>query len=284
MTVTSETPPASPSPPGGNGRPQRRRQQSALANPVLIGAVTVLAILLAVFLAYNANNGLPFVPTRELNVDIASGSDLVPGDEVREGGFRIGLVSAMEPTVLTSGQVAANLTLKLDQAHGKVPINSTAAIRPRSVLGLKYVNLHYGTSHKTFADGGTMPITQTSVPVQFEDLNQMFDTKTRTRDPGQPGRLWQRARRSWLGAQRHDRDPAAAAALPQAGGAVSGRAEHRANALLAVARGLHAARWRRWRQVAAELFAEDGDHVRRDLAMIPPRSRPRSVSRRRRST
>ncbi len=179
MTVTSEPPPASPSPPGGNrGRPARR-QQSALANPVLIGAVTVLVILLAVFLAYNANNGLPFVPTRELNVDIASGSDLVPGDEVREGGFRIGLVSAMEPTVLTSGQVAANLTLKLDQAHGKVPIDSTATIASRSALGLKYVNLHRGTSKQVFADGGTMPITQTHVPVQFEDIFEMFDAKTR---------------------------------------------------------------------------------------------------------
>ena len=55
----------------------RRHQQSALANPVLVGAMTVLVIMVAVFLAYNANQGLPFVPTRELKVDIASGSDLV---------------------------------------------------------------------------------------------------------------------------------------------------------------------------------------------------------------
>ena len=32
----------------------RRRQQPALANPVLIGAVTVLVAVVAVFLAYNA--------------------------------------------------------------------------------------------------------------------------------------------------------------------------------------------------------------------------------------
>ncbi len=142
--------------------------------------MTVLVVLVAVFLAYNANNGLPFVPTRQLKVDVASGSDLVPGDEVTEGGFRIGLVSALNPIVLPTGQVAAQLTLQLSQSHGNVPINSTAEIRPRSVLGLKYVDLHQGTSHKLFADGGTMPITQTSVPVQFEDLNQLFDAKTRT--------------------------------------------------------------------------------------------------------
>ncbi len=59
------------------------------------------------FLAYNANEGLPFVPTRELKVDIASGSDLVPGNEVREGGFRIGLISALKPIKLPTGQIGA---------------------------------------------------------------------------------------------------------------------------------------------------------------------------------
>lgn len=174
MTATSPQTPSSPR----RRRPAGRRQ-SALANPVLIGAVTVLAILVAVFLAYNANNGLPFVPTRELKVDIASGSDLVPGSEVTEGGYRIGLVSAMAPVVLPSGQVAAQLTLALSQSNGKIPVDSTATIRSRSVLGLKYVDLHRGTSTTVFADGGTMPITQTSVPVQFEDIFQMFDARTR---------------------------------------------------------------------------------------------------------
>ena len=156
----------------------RRHQQSALANPVLVGAMTVLVVLVAVFLAYNANQGLPFVPTRELKVDIASGSDLVPGNEVREGGYRVGLVSQMKPVVLKTGQIGAQLTLQLTQANGKVPVDSRVSIRPLSVLGLKYIDLRTGTSHKTFSDGSTMPITQTSVPVQFEDIFQTFNPKT----------------------------------------------------------------------------------------------------------
>ena len=84
-----------------------RSQQSAFANPVLIGAVTVLIVLIAVFLAYNANTGLPFVPTRELKVDIANGSNLVIGNEVRSGGFRIGVISNMKPIALPSGQTGA---------------------------------------------------------------------------------------------------------------------------------------------------------------------------------
>jgi virulence factor Mce-like protein len=158
----------------------RGKQQSAFANPVLIGAVTVLVILVAVFLSYNANQGLPFVPTKQLKVDIGNGSDLVLGNDVREGGFRIGVLSEMKPIALPNGQVGAQLTLKLNQANGNVPVDSTATILPRSVLGTKYVELNKGTSSKMIPDGGTLKIGHTSVPVQFDDIFKTFDARTRT--------------------------------------------------------------------------------------------------------
>ena len=153
--------------------------RSAFANPVLIGAMAVLVLLVAVFLAYNANAGLPFVPTRQLKVDIADGSNLVIGNDVREGGFRIGLVSEMKPVELSNGTVGAQLTLQLDQSNGKVPMDSRVTILPRSVLGLKYVELDRGTDSRVFPDGGTVPIAQTTVPVQFDDIFKTFDKKTR---------------------------------------------------------------------------------------------------------
>ena len=157
----------------------KQPQRSAFTNPVLLGAVTTLVAIIAVFLAYNANTGLPFVPTRELKVDIANGSDLVPGNDVTEGGERIGLVSDMQPIELANGTVGAQLTLQLNQSTGRVPIDSTATIRPRSVLGLKYVDIETGHSSKVFPDGGTLPQSQTNVPVQIDDINKLFDAKTR---------------------------------------------------------------------------------------------------------
>ena len=41
----------------------RRSQPSIAGSPILIGAVTVLVTVVAVLLSYNANSGLPFVPT-----------------------------------------------------------------------------------------------------------------------------------------------------------------------------------------------------------------------------
>ena len=55
----------------------RRPATSIIGSPALVGAITVLVVVVAVFLAYNANNGLPFVPTREVKVDIAERPELV---------------------------------------------------------------------------------------------------------------------------------------------------------------------------------------------------------------
>ncbi len=157
----------------------RRRTQSAFANPVLVGAVTVLVLMVAVFLAYNANQGLPFVPTRELKVDFANGANLVVGNDVREGGYRIGLVSAMEPIRLSDGQIGAQVTLQLNRANGGVPVDSSASIRPQSVLGAKYVDVAKGPSRALIPDGGTLPIAQSTVPVQFDDIFGTFNPRTR---------------------------------------------------------------------------------------------------------
>ncbi|MCW2990206.1 MAG: hypothetical protein JWM73_800 [Solirubrobacterales bacterium] len=157
----------------------RRGSGSIVANPVLVGAVTTLVVVVAVFLAYNANNGLPFVPTRALKVQVDNGAELVPGNEVRSGGFRIGVVTDMTPVKLPNGKVGAQLELKLDDKFGAVPVDSRVIIRPRSSLGLKYVEFERGRSRRTIPDGGLLPLKQTSVPVELDEFYNMFDAPTR---------------------------------------------------------------------------------------------------------
>jgi virulence factor Mce-like protein len=171
----------------------RRGAASIVANPVLVGAVTVLVVVVAVFLAYNANNGLPFVPTTQIKVQLTNGSNLVKGNEVREGGYRIGVVSDIRPIALTGRPTAvgteravdqptvgAQITLKLDKKAGKIPADSTVEVRSRSALGLKYIQLTRGRSTTRYvADGGTIPISQTTIPVQIDDVFKIFDRPTR---------------------------------------------------------------------------------------------------------
>jgi ABC-type transporter Mla subunit MlaD len=158
----------------------RRRSAAGIAsNPVLVGAVTILVVVVAVFLSYNANNGLPFVPTTQLKVRVANGANLVKGNEIRSGGNRVGVIEDMRPVRLESGKTGAELTLKLDKRIGDVPRDSTFRIRPRSALGLKYLELTEGRSEEAFRDGDTVSDDQATYAAELDDVFRMFDEPTR---------------------------------------------------------------------------------------------------------
>jgi phospholipid/cholesterol/gamma-HCH transport system substrate-binding protein len=161
----------------------RRRGAGATAiasNPVLVGVATTLVIVVAVFLAYNANAGLPWVPSYRLTAEVPGAASLVRGNEVRIGGFRAGVVDKISPVQKSDGTVAAKLDLKLETDIKPLPIDSTITIRPRSSLGLKYVEVTRGTSDRGFPEGGSIPLSAAKVkPVEFDEFFNMFDEPTR---------------------------------------------------------------------------------------------------------
>ncbi|MGB2712019.1 MAG: MlaD family protein [Conexibacter sp.] len=157
-----------------------RRNTSVAANPVLIGAVTVLVVIVAVFLAYNANNGLPFVPTYQLTLQVPDAANLVTGNEVRIGGDRIGIIDRIDPVVHEDGSVTAKLHVKLETDVKPLPVDSTIIVRPRSPLGLKYVEVTLGHSSQGFDEGATVPLANaTPKPVEIDEFFNMFDEPTR---------------------------------------------------------------------------------------------------------
>jgi virulence factor Mce-like protein len=154
-----------------------RRTRSIASDPVFIGAVTVLVLVAAVLLAYQANRGLPFIPVQQVRVDVPNAARLVVGNEVREGGFRIGQVARIAP-VPGAGD-GAQLTLQLDTSATPVPEDSTIKIRPRSALGLKYVELVRGRSARALADGATISASADAVGPELDDFFAIFDEPTR---------------------------------------------------------------------------------------------------------
>ncbi|HEY6730847.1 MAG TPA: MlaD family protein [Solirubrobacterales bacterium] len=150
------------------------------SSPVLVGAVTVLVVIVAVFLAYNANNGLPFVSTYNLKAQVPNADALVKGNEVRIGGVRVGTVRSVVPVQLGDGEVAAELLLKLDKNVEPLPVDSTITIRPKSALGLKFLQVTPGDSAKGFKAGETIPVSQAKPePVDIDEFFNMFDEPTR---------------------------------------------------------------------------------------------------------
>jgi ABC-type transporter Mla subunit MlaD len=157
----------------------RRGTGSIVANPVLVGAVTVLVVVVAVFLAYNANNGLPFVPSRTIFVELPDGAEVNKGVEVREGGFRIGVVEDLKPGRLRNGDVGAILQLKLDETAGPFPRDSKVLVRPRAPLALKIIEFDRGTAKAELPDGGKIPVDQTDIATDLDELYNVYDAPTR---------------------------------------------------------------------------------------------------------
>ena len=158
-----------------------RRASAIVANPVLVGAVTVLVSVTAVFLAYNANKGLPFVPTYQFKVETPDAARLVVGNDVREGGFRVGQITKIEPVKLPGGKTGAALTAELEDTVGPLPTDSMVVIRPRSALGLKYVDLVRGRERKMLPEGGTLGSldAEKTLPPELDDLLETFTEDTR---------------------------------------------------------------------------------------------------------
>ena len=158
----------------------RRNAAAALAaSPTMVGAVTVLVVIVAVFLAYNANSGLPFVPSYRISAQVPNANTLVPGNEVRIGGVRVGLVDTIKPVAAEDGSVTATLDLKLDQDVEPLPVDSTTVVRSRSALGLKYLEISKGSSSEGFAPGATLPIEAARPePVEIDEFLSTFDDPT----------------------------------------------------------------------------------------------------------
>ncbi len=141
---------------------RRRTGTSALtASPVLVGAVTLLVAIVAVFLSYNANSGLPFVPTYDLKAELPNAANLVKGNEVRIGGARVGVIDDDRrqcPTRTGSPSARARPEARRGPASRcrSTPPSSCAR---KSALGLKYVELTPGDPDAPgYQAGATVPV------------------------------------------------------------------------------------------------------------------------------
>jgi virulence factor Mce-like protein len=159
---------------------RRRGSASMAGSPVLVGALTVLVVIVAVFLSYNANKGLPFVPTYDVGADLQNGAQLVAGNEVRIGGFRVGVVDTITPRRRPDGTTYATIHMKLQSDVEPLPIDSKIIVRSRSALGLKYVQITPGTAARGFRAGSTIPLgNATPQPVEIDQVLNTFDLRTR---------------------------------------------------------------------------------------------------------
>ena len=200
---------------------------------MLIGAATVLVILVAVFLSYNANKGLPFVPTYQVDAEVPERRPARRRQRRQDRRLARRRRHRDQAQALRDGSVIAVLELTLDKDAGPLPKDSTLIVRPRSALGLKYVELTRGKSRETYQDGDTITLAQAKTPVELDEFLNMFDEKTRAASQANLEGFGDRARRARRVDQHRDRRLPAAAERHRAGHAEPLLAGHRARALRA---------------------------------------------------
>ena len=157
---------------------RNRGNTSIVGSPILIGAVTVLVTVMAVFLSYNANEGLPFVPTYKVSARVPNAQGLIPGNEVRVGGLRVGVVDEIEAEE-TRGRPVARLDLKLDKTAEPLHAGAQITVRPRSPLGLKYVEITPIERGAALAPGESLDLSRARPTVDLDQVLSALDPPTR---------------------------------------------------------------------------------------------------------
>ena len=224
----------------------RRGQAALTASPVLVGAVTVLVTIVAVFLSYNANSGLPFVPTYDLKANLPNAAQLVKGFEIRVGGARVGFISKIEPMKqrgrerLRAGHDEARQEHRADP--GRLDAAREAALVARPEVRRAHPRLRPGGPAGRGHDPGA------SGAPRGRGAGRLLQ-HVRREDARRPAALARRLRRRPRGAgpghQRGDPRVRAAARRPRAGRQEPVGPGHAPEPLLRVAGARGARRWRR---------------------------------------
>jgi virulence factor Mce-like protein len=154
------------------------RQPTVLGSKLFLGVVTILVLGLAVYLSYIAENGLPFIPTYRVNVQVANANEVNKNADVRIGGARVGQILTVtpEPPSRAWPHAYAQLGLALQTKVQPLPRDTHYRIRLASVLGAQYLELIPGNRRSGgVPDGGTLTLSTNPArnhELPFVDLDQ----------------------------------------------------------------------------------------------------------------
>jgi phospholipid/cholesterol/gamma-HCH transport system substrate-binding protein len=113
----------------------------------------------------------------KLTITFPSASGLVAGSDVLEAGSKVGTIYSIEP--IAGDQ--ARVTVQVEGDHWPLHKGLDADIRPKSLLGEKYVDLHDGSSKGPAYDASqVLHASADSVPVELDTFINSLDTDTRS--------------------------------------------------------------------------------------------------------
>ncbi|MGH2910886.1 MAG: MlaD family protein [Solirubrobacteraceae bacterium] len=144
------------------------------SNPVRFGLVVIVITMIVVYFGFTKH--IPFKHGFRLKAVFSTAVNISPKSPVRVAGVNVGTVKSIE-RVGNAGVVTMEIT------KGGLPIHRDATLKIRARILLEgnwFVDLEPGTpSSPTVSSGYTIPITQTSDPVQLDQILDALNTDTR---------------------------------------------------------------------------------------------------------
>lgn len=143
-------------------------------SPIRFAIVFLVIVAIAIYFGFTKH--LPFKHGYRLNAQFQSALNIKPKSPVRIAGVNVGKVTGIK----REGS-AALVHMEIEPRGLPIHSDATVKIRPRIFLeGNWFVELQPGTpSAKTLSSGSTLPSTQSSDPVQLDQVLDALNTDTR---------------------------------------------------------------------------------------------------------
>jgi virulence factor Mce-like protein len=147
-------------------------------SPLAVGLVALALVAVVTWLGFTKDN--PFHDKFQVRAAFRTVNDLKPKSLVRIGGVNVGKVKRIEQ-VRDGGRWGAVVTMEVDDKALPLHRDATVKVRPRIFLeGNYFVDVQPGSpSAPKLRDGETIPVQQTSAPVQLGQVLSALQSDTR---------------------------------------------------------------------------------------------------------
>jgi virulence factor Mce-like protein len=157
-------------------RAKKIRRTRNRISPAVAGLIVILLIAILCFVAFSPS--LPFSNPYQVKAVVANAANIQPRSPVRIAGVNVGEVKSVERQPDSTTSV---VTMAIETKGLPIYDDAEVKVRPRIFLeGNFFMDLQPGTpGAKQIPDGGTIPITQTSGPVQLDQVLTALQSDTR---------------------------------------------------------------------------------------------------------
>ena len=142
-----------------------------------VGLLGIAAVLVLAFVGFNAPNAIPGRSYYNIKAQFNEADNLTPHSQVRLNGRLVGQV--LDPRIVDGKPV---LDIQLEPDVKPLYSNATIEVRPRSAVGVRYVDLKKGKPGPGVAElgeGDMIPARNTSVTRTLDEVLSTFDEPTR---------------------------------------------------------------------------------------------------------